>query len=124
MTDEEFEEWKDAVEQLSFYKAKEMSLRKKLSKDIKLNFNVKSSGTQHFDYKGEMIKYVARETLKLDEDTFTDSYDVLSDEEKKCVDYKPVLNKRAYEKLPDGNFLMLNCVTRSEGTPSISIEEK
>jgi len=116
MTLDEFEEWKKVKIFLSQAKSREMELRLKLLESTTIQvgtFKVKLFDTD--------LKIATTEKLTLDEKLFNSNADDMSEEELNCVNHKPVLDKKRYDKLPDNTVLALKCVTRKQNVSSVAI---
>lgn len=116
MIQEEFDEWIKVSAYLKRAKAREMELRKML-----LDMLAYSVGTQTSTIFDTKLKIAMTEKLTLDEDAFDSNADKMSEQELACIHHKPTLDKRKYDKLPADSVLVLNCVTRRNNTPSVTI---
>lgn len=121
VTEAEFAEWCRLTLWLKEAKKKELAFRNKIVEE----FNELNVGTNKRALFGTELKVIVKETISLDEESYTNVFDELSIEEADCVKYdKPRLDKALYKALPANNKLALHCVTKKFGAPTVSIIEE
>ena len=108
--------WQDAGKELEKFKALELKLRNQLIKKYPGGF-----GTSHnmVDKKTDLV--ISRGiNLSLDKDVLDSINEELTEEERQCVVYKPGMDKRRYDKLPEDSLLM-TAVTAKPALPTIKV---
>jgi len=118
ISQEEFEEWVVLQEQLSYIKEREMELRRRIS-DGELNVN--DTGSKKFSLYGKLLHVSQTESISVDEKILAENWDMLTDADRTCIKYKPSLDKRLYDKLPDNSVLRLNICTRRINAPVLKL---
>ncbi len=120
MTQEEFDEWQRVTKYLAQAKKRELELRLALITEIEQT-SVLNIGTTQVEVFDEVLKVSITERVTVIESELDDLTDELGEEELACIKHKPSLDKKLYDKLPLDSILVLNCVTRKQGLPSIKI---
>lgn len=119
MEQSQYEQWKHLQEELKRIKKEELTLRKQIVQEYKVDQN--ATGTFHVEIFGDEVKIAQADTLKLDIPMLKAVWASLSEEEKLCIEHKPTLIKAEYKKLPNDSVLRLECVVRSLSAPTVTV---
>lgn len=115
------EDWLVAKVELGLAKKKELKLRA----EILENCFTETSGTLNTFHDGFMIKGTFGINHKLDADSYIDALEAgdISEEVAEVINFKPTLNKSAYQKLPDELSAELDdFITTAPSLPTLAIK--
>jgi hypothetical protein len=115
----EIEAWKDSKNRLKEAKEIELEIRKGLCGKI---LKAKAKGTVHYKKFGYDLAATAKINKKIDSNSLKKLFKDLSNEEKKCIRYKPELKMQEYQDLSNDSILH-KAVIITPGTPELKIKE-
>jgi hypothetical protein len=111
-----FANWSHAKKQLDHFKKLELELREQIIAAFPGDL-----GTNHTETEGYKVTVVRGVTRSVDEAELNILWQQLTDEEKRCISYKPTLDARAFDKLPEGNSLS-RAVSIKPSLPTVKLE--
>lgn len=117
-----YEDWLESKRELDKAKEKELELRNKIAHKV---LGSKSEGAKTERNGGYKITATAKLNRAIDREALSATWDLLSDEEKNCINYKPTLNLAAYKKIESGvvesDGLLMDCITVKPGTVELKV---
>lgn len=113
-------DWLQASTLLKKFKKKELSLRNEI---ISEHGSTKIDGTEKQTIDNLEIIFSFGLTKSIDRAALDTVWDVLSEEEKSCIDWKPVLKAKEYKALKESNpdSELLNYITEKPAQSTLKI---
>lgn len=109
-------EWNETKQLLDQIKAKELKLREKIIEQYPGD-----QGTSTYDGKDFQLKITRGVTRSVDDAELVTIWDKLTDLEKACIKYKPQLDAKLFDKLPQKNKLS-RAVVIKPSLPTVKLE--
>lgn len=118
----DFEKYIETKELMLFYKEKERKLRLELIE--KLHGSEHEAGTYNYEKFDHRIKIKMSDTAHFDYKLFLEDEPELTPDEILCINYKPTLDVRRYNQLPDHcTPNLIEYVTYKPAMPVVEIED-
>ena len=109
--------WDQLNSDLKKLKKKEMELRLEICESL---LEGKEVGTHNYKFHGLFAKAVKKNSISLLPEELELLYDDLSEDERDCISFKPMLSQSKYKQLEDSSILD-ECIIVKPATPTLSV---